>query len=89
MFKCLFTSNLISKEIKINLQAQISNNIIRFNSNTDFSDKKINDQIISNNIHTISIENDVSEIKYFLGIEFIKKVNINTDHVVTLSDSLF
>ncbi|EAY09275.1 hypothetical protein TVAG_133330 [Trichomonas vaginalis G3] len=89
MFKCLFTSNLISKEIKINLQAQISNNIIRFNSNTDFSDKKINDQIISNNIHTISIENDVSEIKYFLGIEFIKNVNINTDHTVTLSDSLF
>ena len=60
-----------------------------FNTNDDFSDETIFEQIFTHNIDTMKVQGEISETKYFLGIEFIKKVNINTDHVVILSDSLF
>ncbi|EAY09268.1 cell surface protein, putative [Trichomonas vaginalis G3] len=80
---------MITSEIKLNAQIQINNGKMIFNSIDDFSDARIIEQIKTNNIDTINIENNINEIKYFLGIEFIKNVNINSDQTVTLSDSLF
>ncbi|EAY09280.1 cell surface protein, putative [Trichomonas vaginalis G3] len=60
-----------------------------FDANSDFTINNLFEQINTNNIDTINIKGDVTEINYFLGVEFIKNVNINTDHTVTLSDSLF
>ncbi|EAY09272.1 hypothetical protein TVAG_133300 [Trichomonas vaginalis G3] len=89
MFKCIFISKLISNEIKLATQVHINSNIMIFNTNDDFSDETIFEQIFTHNIDTMKVQGEISETKYFLGIEFIKKVNINTDHVVILSDSLF